>query len=34
MQRSLDWQEKSGVFWETVYQYISEGTDAVGALVK
>lgn len=34
MQRSLDWQEKSGAFWETVYQYISEGTDAVGALVK
>lgn len=33
MQRSLDWQEKSGAFWETVYQYISEGTDAVGALV-
>ena len=34
MQRSLDWQEKSGAFWETVYQYISEGTDAIGALVK
>ena len=34
MQRSLDWQEKSGAFWETVYQYINEGTDAVGALVK
>ena len=34
MQRSLDWQEKSGAFWETVYQYISEGTDAVGMLVK
>ena len=28
MQRSLDWQER------TVYQYISEGTDAIGALVK
>ena len=34
MQRSLDWQEKSGAFWDTVYQYISEGTDAIGALVK
>ena len=34
MQRSLDWQEKSGAFWETVYQYISEGTDAIGALIK
>lgn len=34
MQRSLDWQEKSGEFWNEVYRYISEGTDAVGALVK
>jgi len=33
MQRSLDWQEKSGAFWDTVYKYISEGTDEIGTLV-
>jgi hypothetical protein len=33
MQRSLEWQENSGAFWNTVYQYISEGTDAIGALI-
>ena len=33
MQRSLDWQEKSGVFWDEVYRLISLGTDATGALI-
>jgi hypothetical protein len=34
MQRSLDWQEKDGQFWNEAYRLISEGTDATGALVK
>ena len=33
MQHSLDWQEKSGAFWQEAYRLISEGTDATGALV-
>ena len=33
MQQSLDWQEKSGAFWEQVYEYIQAGTDEVGTLV-
>ena len=33
MQRSLDWQEKSGAFWQETYRLISEGTSAIGALV-
>lgn len=33
MQRSLDWDEKSGAFWDLAYQYISEGTSAIGALI-
>ena len=34
MQRSLDWEEKSGAFWQEVYRLISEGTDATGQLVR
>jgi hypothetical protein len=33
MQHSLDWQEKNGEFWNLAYQYISEGTSAIGALI-
>ena len=33
MQRSLDWQEKDGQFWNEAYRLISEGTDATGALI-
>jgi hypothetical protein len=33
MQHSLDWQEKNGEFWNFAYQYISEGTSAIGALI-
>ena len=33
MQRSLDWEEKSGAFWDEVYRLISLGTDATGALI-
>ena len=34
MQRSLDWQEKSGAFWNEAYRLISEGIDAVGGLIE
>lgn len=34
MQRSLDWQEKSGAFWNEAYRLISEGIDAVGGLIQ
>ena len=33
MQHSLDWQEKSGAFWDEVYRLISLGTDATGELL-
>lgn len=33
MQQSLEWQQNSGAFWDQVYEYISEGTDQVGALI-
>ena len=33
MQQSLDWQEKSGAFWEEVYRLIDEGTSATGELI-
>ena len=34
MQRSLDWQEKSGAFWNEAYRLISLGIDAVGGLIE
>ena len=33
MQQSLDWQEKSGAFWDEVYRLINEGTSETATLV-
>ena len=33
MQQSLDWQEKSGSFWQQAYNLIQEGTSVTGQLV-
>ena len=33
MQRSLDWQEKSGAFWQEVYSLINAGTSATAELL-
>jgi sensor domain CHASE-containing protein len=33
MQASLDYQEKTGAFWDEVYRLIQEGTDATGNLI-
>ena len=33
MQQSLDYQEKTGAFWDQVYEYINNGVDAIGNLI-
>lgn len=33
MQESLDYQEKTGAFWDQVYEYINNGVDAIGNLI-